>query len=334
MCLKHRRRVILAACVSLLTWLIVGCGGKQETVSDPTAQFETAVALVSAATAQATSLATPMPPPTAQPASPTVEPQPTSDQDTGEEAPLIETLCLQIDQSYPEIEEDFSLPIQEAAEEILSEMGLTVMETGGACDATLDIDFVGEAYWVTFENTGRCYNGAEVTGRATLALSGEESEWHSIRGVNPIPLLSFYCQQTPAHAPWDRAWAGALLDGLVAFWGPIPVLERAIRHHEVFVRQEAAKALITVGGEGVPLLVQALDDESYEVRKEAADSLGEVGPEAVEAVPALIMHLRDTEGEPLHVQWACGDALRDITGEHYGDDPDAYQAWWDAQQQP
>jgi hypothetical protein len=319
-----------------------------------------------------------------------MEPQPISPQDSGRAGPPIETLCLEIEQSFPEIAGEFSLPVRDTAEVILAAMGLTVVEVGEGCDATLRLSLTGEANWVKWENTPKCYNGAEVTGRAVLTVNGEEPVGRSISGKEPVPFMNYSCTQEPANAPWERAWAGALLDGLTAFWGPsaltttldlslssnlieavtdtavkletsqalaildqmlehedshcwvpavealeklgpeaMPLLQQAISHQDLSVRRKAAIALGDLGPEAVPALMQALDDEASLVRGDAAYSLGKVGPAALEAVPALIRLLGD---EDEHVRRAAEHALKAITGQDFGQDADAWQAWWDAPQ--
>jgi hypothetical protein len=316
-----------------------------------------------------------------------MEQQPSSPQDTVREGPPIETLCLEIGQSFPQIDGEFSLPVRDTAEVILAEMGLTVVEVGEGCDATLRLSLTGEARWVKWKNTQKCYNGAEVTGRAVLTVNGEEPVARSISGKEPIPFMNYSCTRAPADAPWERAWAGALLDGLTAFWGlpaltasldlspsanlieavadtavkletsqalailgqmlehedarcwvpavealeklgpeAMPLLQQAINHQDLYVRREAAIALGDLGPEAVPVLMQALDDESSQIRRTVAYLLEKVGPEALEAVPALIRLLGD---EDEHVRSAAEGALKAITGQDFGQDADAWQAWWD-----
>jgi HEAT repeat protein len=71
------------------------------------------------------------------------------------------------------------------------------------------------------------------------------------------------------------------------------VLLEALADEEVWVRDEASRALVRMGIAAVPALVGALKDENEIVRWKAAETLGEIGPNAREAVPALVAALQD-----------------------------------------
>jgi len=387
----YQGRFILAMAMGIVTWLSVGCGSN-ETVSrdptmqfetavalveaptaearlqatqaaNPTAQFETAVALINAATAQVDLSATSTPAPTAQPDSPTVKAQPTSGQDSGWDPLPIERVCLEIDQSYPDIAGEFSLPIREAAEAILAEMDVVVMEAGGDCESTLEYSLTGEALWAQWECTPRCYNGAKVSGVARLTgdITAGNRFPHAVEGKEPIPSVNFSCTEQPADAPWERAWTGALLDGLAAVWGPqvlitvldmpdltsnraeavadtalkletsqmLEVIGHMLELEDPWIRERVIQMLGRAGPEAVPVLIQALDDESGAVRSEAAEKLRNLHSDALEAVPALILRLDD---DVESVRSDALMALRWITGEYdLGEDAAEWQAWWEEQ---
>ncbi len=392
---RSQGRFILTVWVSVAAWLLVGCSSYWAMSPTLAGPIETNAANIKTATSwaqtrEATRSVMSTPGPTTSPAPPTMEQQPASPQDSGRAGPPIETLCLEINQSFPEIAEEFSLPVRDTAEAILTAMGLTVVEVGEGCDATLRLSLTGEALWAQWESTPKCYNGAKVTGQAVLTVNGEEPVGRGISGKEPIPIINYHCTEEPADAPWERAWAGALLDGLVAFWGPsaltttldlslssnlieavtdtavkletsqalafleqmlehensrywepavealeklgpeaIPLLRQTINHQDPVVGAKAAMALGDLGPEAVPVLIQALDDESPRVRKNAARSLGKIfWPKPLEAVPALIRLLGDEDEE---VRFSAEVALKDITGQDFGQDADAWQAWWDAQ---
>ena len=87
----------------------------------------------------------PTPTPTSSPTPtplPTVTPTPLPVQAPGWEEGTVHTLCLKIEQSYPEIEREFSQPIADTAQRILARVGLQVVAQGSACDAALTIALI------------------------------------------------------------------------------------------------------------------------------------------------------------------------------------------------
>ena len=231
----------------------------------------------------------PMPTPTLTPTPiPTLIPTPTLSS-----VEAVQILCLEVEQSYPEIEEEFSQPIAEVARRILVRLGLQVVAEGAPCDATLAIALTGRALGLAYA-PGYCYSGAEVSGEVTLTVPGCEPLTTPVEGRVPTPLYISSCPVEPGGAPFDRAWPEALLDGLGHLWGP-RVLVQALGDEDVFVRSPAARVLGEMGLEAVPPLIQALEDENVQVRGGAVWALRLMGPEAKEAVPALIQALGDED---------------------------------------
>jgi len=76
----------------------------------------------------------------------------------------IQTLCLEVEQSYPQIEEEFAEPIAEAVRHTLAGLGLQVVAVGTPCDATLTFTLTGTAL-------GASYGGAH----ATIVTPGRQS---------------------------------------------------------------------------------------------------------------------------------------------------------------
>jgi HEAT repeat protein len=60
-------------------------------------------------------------------------------------------------------------------------------------------------------------------------------------------------------------------------------------------RQEAARALGTIGQPAVPALIERLKDPDSDIRIAAADAIGRVGSDAREALPALDKAMKDPE---------------------------------------
>jgi HEAT repeat protein len=97
--------------------------------------------------------------------------------------------------------------------------------------------------------------------------------------------------------------------------------------HEV--RSLAAEALgkmserwlIDLLGNAVQALIEALGSEDPNIRQKAAYALGEL--EATEAVPSLIGVLQSYGKES-----GAEQALKKITGQRLGDDPQKWREWW------
>jgi hypothetical protein len=128
------------------------------------------------------------------------------------------------------------------------------------------------------------------------------------------------------HAPAARA---------LGYIGPgaeeaIPTLIQALKDEDSRTRYTAAEALGNIGArtdQVVPALIQTLNDD-WPVRQAAVGALGNIGPDGVEAVPALIQVLANANS---YDRRDVVEALRAITGQDLGDEPAAWQAWWEAQ---
>jgi hypothetical protein len=306
------------------------------------------------ATLAPTPTALPTPTPTAVP---TPTPTPLPVQPPGWEEVTVHTLCLEVEQSYPEGKGPE--PIAEAAGRILARVGLQVVDEEALCDATLTIILTGEALGAYYTDAGSCYTGAEVSGQVSLTAPDRPPLTLPISGRYPTPFSVIGCPPQPSGAPFGKAWPEALLDGLAHPWGPqvliqaledesvwvrrsaayalgeigpedgvIPALIQALWDEERLVSGAASRALGDIGPEAVPALIQALGDEDGRVREVAARALGWIGPEAREAIPALIQALEDEEW---WVRVAAARALGAITGQDFDEDADAWQQWWQQQ---
>jgi len=229
----------------------------------------------------------------------TAAPTPTPTATATAQAPAaagVQTLCLEVQQSYPQIEQRFSLPIAEVVRGILARLGLQVVAAEAACDATLTLALTGEPLVVD-----HCCLGAEVSvqvtlsrpGRAPLTLSTSERKDPTSGALTVISDCP-----SRAEAPFYAVWPEAVLDSLALLWPPLQVFVQALGDEEFLVRGAAARALGLMGPEAegaVPALIQALRDQEVLVRANAASALGEIGPEAKDAVPALIQALEDED---------------------------------------
>jgi hypothetical protein len=208
----------------------------------------------------------------------------------------VRTLCLEVQQSYPEIEEEVSEPIGETVQRILDGMGLQVVATGTPCDATLTVALTGEPVGTSYENTpGECYGGAEVNGQMTFTVPGRAPLTLPISGEVSTPLLVTICADR-TEAPFGKAWPMAVLNGLAEVWG-IQTLVHALGDEDEYVSQAAARSLGNIGPEEgvVPALIQTMEEhEDPDARASAAEALGKMGPEEG-VVPALIQALDDVQ---------------------------------------
>ena len=210
----------------------------------------------------------------------------------------VRTVCLEVEQSYPEIEHKSAEPIAEAVERILTGVGLQVVDEGDPCEATLTFVLTGEALGAKYTGGIHCYSGAAFSGGASLTSPGRELVTLPISARHVPPVSISGCHGEPIDAPFERVWPEALLDGLGHLWG-------------------------------TPPLIQALEDEEEWVRFAAAGVLGKISPEAKEAVPALIKAVGDQDES---VRFAAARTLGKITGQDFGEDAAAWQEWWEEQQ--
>lgn len=284
---------------------------------------------------------------------PSPTPAPPPIQAAGWEGSTVYTLCLELEQSYPGIERDTHIceATAETTERILTGLGLGVVAEGASCEATLAMSATGEAVGAHYSGealfpgdsgealgpdftSGYCYTGAEVRGEVTLSAVGRDALTFSVEARHDPPDAIHGCPVIPEGAPFEEVWVDAMLspDGVVhQLWG-VPGLVRALGDEDAVVRYTAALALGYVGPEAmeaIPALIEALGDEGAFVREAAASALRQIGSEAMEAVPALIELLGDGES---FVREAASLALWAITGQDLGEDPEAWQDWWEAHQ--
>jgi len=162
----------------------------------------------------------------------------------GWESAKIETLCLEVHQSYPEewygffketliklgiklMPRQFEFPYEEILAEVLQQMDVQVLSDGIHCDAALEIDVSGTASSSRYGNivtkwgSSVCYAGSNVSGTLTLSAEDHEDYSTSICGSvsTPETIFSSNCPDQPYDAPFDESSAEALTSGLTAIWG-------------------------------------------------------------------------------------------------------------------
>jgi hypothetical protein len=120
----------------------------------------------------------------------------------------VNTICLQVEQSYPQIEDKtINESIAKTVQDILTRIGLQVVPEGASCDATLTISVIGKADGARYILEGLCYTGAEYEGQVILNVPGREPLSSHITSI--IQTLDFVregsCHDAQKDAPCRHA---------------------------------------------------------------------------------------------------------------------------------
>jgi endonuclease YncB( thermonuclease family) len=217
----------------------------------------------------------------------------------------LNTLCLEVEQSYPELDSDFYQPIFEVTKQILARAGMTVLPAGETCDASLNISIIGKAnpssYYVT-GGTASCYNGAHGQGSIHLSAPGfSPLEVPIFGGYTPFSIS--HCNESPPSTPnnaYERYWEMAVLKGLAELWGPIAPIQALNESYEGY---HLASAMYN--GAAQALLGLPYDECAF--------------PALMHAL--LVTHDKDARN-------SIGLALGDISGDLTNNDPDRWITWW------
>ncbi len=216
-----------------------------------------------------TSTLTPTPTPTATPtstptATPTPTPTPTATSTptpTPPPAQAVQTLCLIVEQSYPDMEWVVFQPVEEAVRRILVGQGVQVVAERTTCDATLTVALTGEALGALYQvapspfslpglpQYKQCYTGVQYRGEMTLALPERAPLAVSLYGRQSPKSGTIYSCPTPSGAPYNEAWQWTVTHGLAQLWGP-SVLIQALKDKEMQEHKDAiANALEDMTGQ-------------------------------------------------------------------------------------
>jgi hypothetical protein len=305
--------------VLLVGVLMAACAPSAEQIAVRTTTAQTAAAASWTKTPTATSTSTPTNTPTS---TATATPTPLPLQVRGWESAALFRVCLEIEQTYTNVEAEFSLPLEQRASSVLSQMGIQVVNPGGRCDASLTIAITAQALGASYSTIGYCYSGASVTSRATLSAEDFDPYNTESFSVNdPVAFLMFsdFCQREPSGAPLDWTTSTALLGSLLQIWGQ-PVLfagledkDEVIRESVVHVVKEPEAGVAGMEMDDiVSILILAFQDDSCEVSTEAVTALGELGAAAKAAVPALAQDLLPSAWTACDIKTFIVWALRDI----------------------
>lgn len=236
--------------------------------------------------------------------------------------------------------ENFKLPVLETAEDMVFEAGFDLAEpdAGDEASYTIEVWLEGRALGRTYFEAGGAYlyTGASVNGAVLLKDPGGNSYYQEFQSVTPMPFTLATVNlgyDKPQNAPFNDAFerangfARALAEVMVSAWG-IESVTPSVHVAEVPVRADVASLLGDLDDPSVvPDLIDVLAlDDSERVRREAAWSLGRLGDR--NAIEALIDGLKDPSDD---VRWFSSWSLREITGQTFGKDHDAWSNWWAAE---
>jgi HEAT repeat protein len=302
---RNRRRI--------LPWLLLGtiCAhlacGAQPSPSPERGSTSTSFP-VRTAMPSATRTIAPSPTATDTP-SPTPTPTPPPLQIPGWQGMSLHTLCLDIQQSFQEMDEGFSLPIEEFVQKHLSLMGIRVISNTTACEAKLTMALTGEPRGDTYAGTsiGYCYTGAMVRLHTILSVEGAESISIAITKIKPTPSVTYGCREK-SEAPFSEVWIPAVSHSLFKLWGP-SLWEACVGDDEWGEHAQGELSTIDAVASEVPILLENLKDPDWQKRTEALKSISEFGVYAQEAVPFLIDVLGDDTSE---VREAAANALQEM----------------------
>lgn len=145
--------------------------------------------------------------------------------------------------------------------------------------------------------------------------------------------LSSRIADDPASRPWALWMLGALGNRGVQPSGAFDTLRLWAGDRTEDTRYWAVEGLALLGSDATiqPLLDIFKTDPSMRVRERAACSLAQSGmltkQQRMAAVPALLDMAQDVSVDATTRGWVF-HALRDITGENFGSDANAWRTWW------
>ena len=119
-------------------------------------------------------------------------------------------------------------PIGETVRNILTNMGLQVVDRAASCDATLSIITRVEPLSGSYLGGGSCYTGGNVDIKISLTASGQEA-FETVLDEESLPseqVLASWCDEHKRpedfleDSVFTDIWFEPLLDILADLWGP------------------------------------------------------------------------------------------------------------------
>ncbi len=230
--------------------------------------------------------------------------------------------------------EGLDLPVADLVEDLFFAAGIDslLQDDPGEADAVIRVVVQGRALGGGYLEPvkGYLYTGARIAGEVVIEQPGQPPVVASFVSENQRPFRIAFNQgyEDPANAPFDTTLLqpGGFVRKLAAVvaqvWG-VEAITPALFEPDPALRYNVAALLGDIGdGSVVPDLIEALADEHERVRWEAAWSLGRIGDPA--AIGPLIETLDDQAED---VRWFASWSLRNITGEPFGPDSEAWEDW-------
>ncbi len=262
---------------------------------------------------------TPTPLPTATPIPtprfvPTATSAPAALAVTGWDNFSLSALCLEVEQSYPQVEDkNFEQPVRASMLKMLAALGAQVLpEDVQDCPVTLTVTIKGSAQSANYESVGTCYTGATISGSLMLTAAGMPAARATISGKRATSQFTSQSSSAcvgPQGAPFSDVWPTALVDGMRELWGASALVAALA---DPLTRFAASRVLEDLDAEKyadvlVPAYITILVSDDVNAAKAAAIALGQIGELAAPAVPALIDAML-TAADPVLAMWAV-DAL-------------------------
>ena len=237
--------------------------------------------------------------PTPVPSTPTLTstPRPTPPAlAAGWEGITLHTLCLEVTQTYFDIEPGFSQPLAEYIQKMLEQISVDIIQPGQSCEASLTIQLIGVPLSGSYIAAGRCYTGATIYGHALFTALGRDPLWIPMDETDPVDNASLGCNK-PQEAPFFSLWSVAINKVLLRLWGKPFLLSNQdqFRTGELDLLEEASRK--------VPALIQGLLDPDPYKRAQAASGLEGFSMYGASAIPALQQALSDDD--PWVRQWVA-----------------------------
>ena len=124
---------------------------------------------------------------------------------------------------------------------------------------------------------------------------------------------------------WKARQIAARTVGLSDDEGSIPHLVKALADKDARVRAAVVLALGELeAASAVEELVEMLEDGAWVVRAATVDALGKIADKA--CVGPLIAQMKKEEGR---LREDCVEVLERLTGQKFGDIPEAWERWWE-----
>ncbi len=200
---------------------------------------------------------------------------------------------------------------------------------------------VGAAYWVTRRRWDECVEiGAPAVIPLFVSLQHAES---SVREASSDALVRIGKPAVDAlisalgeEERWSHTDASSMVlrinaatvlgrigdpRAMEALIGMFNQVERSLDH-----KKAAADALAMIGEPCVERLIAALTDKKVQDHQGVAWALGQIGDER--AVESLITILSPQPFNPPHERAAAAKALKEISGQNFGEDARRWKEWW------